>query len=779
MSASRSAVVRFFRLALVYLSIATSGIASAAGSVWVATGDRLEEHDAISGTLKRALILPAPAQAVATDAGNSLEWVSFAKGLRAYSSQGDLRREVDLDNLTPAQGSLAVDGRGTVWFVAANGIYRVDTYGNLLGDPLRRPGKNPSELRYDNARKTVWALYGADLIGYDEEGAVAAQLTLGTNREITAFDVSPQSVIWAAVATPHNALVRFDADLNPQEFTVPPQAGQIQSVAIGGEMAIWTGSQQNLYHLNVPAATTGVVWSADKSGPGPLALAKVDQTSVWVALAKGMQRIGEDGTVLASIALPDGVADMASASDTTPPTVTITSPGDDDYVGTRRPSIGVEYADPESGVNTDSLHLAANGASLPATVTAWASEAIGYPTQDLLEGANTLTASVADNAGNVGTSKPVTVIVDTIPPPIPNSGTIAVTLAGNIATVTGTPGSVEPGAMVTITDLTTGVSVTVQADGQGAFQGVLTVVPGDRLSIVAADRVGNRSAALQLSTGTPLTLTITAPANGAALTRNEVRVVGDFEGPLNTAVTVNGVPALVYGGHFVADNVPLTAGANTLVVTAKALDGREVSQTRTITSGSVTSVLALRAAPASGVIPWQARFSIDYAAQQDPIVSYAFDADGNGSSEIQQSGSLTDLTWDYATAGFQFPKVTVTTQSGKVYQAQTTALAQDEQVMDQLFHEVWDGLLAAMRLGNVDAALQFFDDGARDQYGPVLAALAPHLPEIANDLANPIPSKWMSEIGEYAVIQASGTNGDVHFIYFYQQTTGIWAIDSM
>jgi hypothetical protein len=86
--------------------------------------------------------------------------------------------------------------------------------------------------------------------------------------------------------------------------------------------------------------------------------------------------------------------------------------------------------------------------------------------------------------------------VDTTPPAAADLGKITVSPVTNgQVMVTGTAGSVEGGARVTITNVRTGQVVTVTANADGGFTAQFAAQGGDVLSIVVTDAAGNASVA--------------------------------------------------------------------------------------------------------------------------------------------------------------------------------------------------------------------------------------------------------------------------------------------
>ncbi len=85
--------------------------------------------------------------------------------------------------------------------------------------------------------------------------------------------------------------------------------------------------------------------------------------------------------------------------------------------------------------------------------------------------------------------------VDTTPPPPPAAGAITVSFPDldNTVTVTATQGTAEPGALVTVLNLSSGsvASATVRADG--SFTATLFAFLGDELVVVIKDAAGNQT----------------------------------------------------------------------------------------------------------------------------------------------------------------------------------------------------------------------------------------------------------------------------------------------
>ena len=104
-------------------------------------------------------------------------------------------------------------------------------------------------------------------------------------------------------------------------------------------------------------------------------------------------------------------AECGVGTDTSPPTLSFTSPGAGETIPSFRPDLVLTYDDQGSGVDPGTLAVQANGASLPVTCSYQVQEATCTPDADLPIGTVALTATVSDVAGNSSAPAQVTVTV--------------------------------------------------------------------------------------------------------------------------------------------------------------------------------------------------------------------------------------------------------------------------------------------------------------------------------------------------------------------------------
>lgn len=197
---------------------------------------------------------------------------------------------------------------------------------------------------------------------------------------------------------------------------------------------------------------------------------------------------------------------------------------------------------------------------------------------NLQEGDNTITAVAVDSNGNQGNDN-VTVCLDTTAPQVtitsPADGYLTRNSALELSGATDDPsakvivkiGNSSFNAVLDPVSLIYRADVTLQ-EGTNA------------VTVQAADLSGNAAtvkAAIILDT-TPPEAEILQPANNYLTRQKFVRVEGTVSEANNVTVKINTLPAVISGGNFIAENVPLSEGENTLTATVNDAVGNQ-SQT--------------------------------------------------------------------------------------------------------------------------------------------------------------------------------------------------------
>jgi Glucodextranase, domain B/Carboxypeptidase regulatory-like domain len=311
----------------------------------------------------------------------------------------------------------------------------------------------------------------------------------------------------------------------------------------------------------------------------------------------------------------DGAGNQATAIvtvilDTTPPTLTVTSP--------QNGSISNQSQIVVTGTASDDNGVAAlTVAGQPVTVTSGS-----FSTRvQLSAGANSIAVVATDLAGN-SQSVAVTVTQYSVP-------AVSIQQPSDLSYVNATTVTVSGTASGATSVSVNGIAA-VLANATFTASGVPLVEGGNTLTATATDGQGHVGTASinVVRDQTPPHVAIYTPSAGAALGATTVTVSGLVNdivaGTVNTGnatVTVNGIPATVANRSFLAPNVPLQPGAN--VLTAVAVDAAGNQAVATVTVRQLTPA-GPRVAAASG----DGQSATVGAPLPQPLVAALVDASG-------------------------------------------------------------------------------------------------------------------------------------------------------
>jgi RHS repeat-associated protein len=370
------------------------------------------------------------------------------------------------------------------------------------------------------------------------------------------------------------------------------------------------------------------------NGVNATSLFSVGPTSATAQLSGAFVLPDGQNTITAQVANLGGNTGSTSDTftiDTTPPTIVFQAPPAETNSNT--PTITIVYSDATSGVNAYSLKVTLDGADVSTLVAPGASSASGVLQLNppLADGTHHLSATVADNAGNVSQPATLTFIVDTKPPVLAlvspandsfiNNPTPSLLLQYNDGTGVGVnTSSID-------VQLTQGANPPVDITGYfqigplqatGAIPAATSLSDGTYvLNAVASDLVGNlgsASATFVVDT-VPPTATVQAPAANAILNTPAVNVIltySDDRSGVNTSnilFTVDGVSqiaALTVSPTQATGTLPsLPDGTHTIqLVVYDRAGSPSASISQTFTIDTVGPTIATSVAPAPNAKGW-------------------------------------------------------------------------------------------------------------------------------------------------------------------------------
>ena len=131
-------------------------------------------------------------------------------------------------------------------------------------------------------------------------------------------------------------------------------------------------------------------------------------------------------------------------------------------------------------------------------------------------------------------------------------------------------------------------------------------------TITATTPRGSRTLSITIIVDT-IAISITSPVNGSTILRPDTMIEGTIVNPLGleVGVNVNGIVALVEGGRFVANHVPLEQGENIIIATATSSEGHTASAQVTVSADPTDDYVRIKADPESGIAPFETTLRIE------------------------------------------------------------------------------------------------------------------------------------------------------------------------
>jgi hypothetical protein len=438
--------------------------------------------------------------------------------------------------------------------------------------------------------------------------------------------------------------------------------------------------------------------------------------------------------------------------DTTPPVVNITSPTDQAVFLNQTPITVV------GTINDNTAAVTVNGVA--ASVTNGQFSAAGIP---LAEGANTITASAADQAGNAGTASIVVTLTF-------SSSSQMLPILGPQDFVKQTSGieqfsavfqNCEPGAAYKLvvengqangTERVTGASISFNGVEIVSTQEVTLAHARLERSIsiqndnqVGMEVSGAAQSKLNISivcTANCLGLNIESPSPNESINQLETLVTGSVVtsslGELG--VLVNQRVAMLQETNFAAPHILLPEGATTIDAKVTNACGNTATSAIQVTAiPAETTPLQLIVSLNRGLVPHQVTLRVR-TDLTTPVVDISWDVDGDGTIDIN-GPDLFEISHTYTEPGLFFPLVTTTDAEGTVLTAQTTVLVQTKDEVEALLQAKWQNLVTPLGQGNIEQALGVIAGSRKAQYREDWTALQNELPQLAALLNRPLQLK--------------------------------------
>jgi hypothetical protein len=291
--------------------------------------------------------------------------------------------------------------------------------------------------------------------------------------------------------------------------------------------------------------------------------------------------------------------------------------------------------------------------------------------------------------------------------------------------------------------------------------------------------------------GTPLSVSITSPSEGEVITQTRVQVYGSLTGPSNLGVLVNGQLALSNATQFSSRPILLDAGAQTITVTVKNIDGTTVSAVRNVTvSPALGSDVILQAASTGGYAPQTIAFRLitRLPASQTVITRVQVDYQGDGIFDVDSPNASSVLSNVFDTPGAYValtrvtfddadPNTPVVVRESK-FRIHLQSLAYARQTLCALYYGMKNRLLT----NQIPLALNTLAPRIRPNFQTLWTTLGSNLPTVAATLGEVTIGQISDVSAEFIVSIPDPANpGDfLGFpVLFTRGTDGVWRIYGM
>jgi len=275
-----------------------------------------------------------------------------------------------------------------------------------------------------------------------------------------------------------------------------------------------------------------------------------------------------------------------------------------------------------------------------------------------------------------------------------------------------------------------------------------------------------------------ITLNIISPLAEETIHRTNVLIKGTVTNSANldTGVTVNMRPAIIYGEIFIVNQLTLEKGKNIITVTATDTAGH--TSTISITVDAIVSKpeISLESFPETGVAPLLTNFSVETALPEH-AVNYQIDYQGDGLID-SEGPSFENVSFTYKEEGIYYPTIKVTDELGNLYSDTIAIVVWNKSQIDKLLRDKWTFMNNSLSSGDIPAALSCIHSERRLKYEKLFNALLEQLPDIvaARKEFNFI---YINEyMATYELITSKDGHTYSHEVIFSKDLDGVWRIQS-
>jgi hypothetical protein len=377
-------------------------------------------------------------------------------------------------------------------------------------------------------------------------------------------------------------------------------------------------------------------------------------------------------------------------------------------------------------------------------------------------------AVTASGAGGTATDSMAIVVIQPVP-------TVDITVS---------PDSIHAGDSATLTwNSTHAESCVIEPDiGYAAPSGSVGVSPTETTTytITATGFGGNSITESVTINVNPLNLSIISPVNAQVVRRNDVLVEGMVSNSSGkeTGVVVNGFPAMVVEGRFIANHVALTDGENRITVAATDTEGHVAEETIVVYAEPTENHISLSADAESGIDMLETVLRVNGPLN---YLTPSFTVTGPDAITFPDSYEENEYPVNMGQSGIYHFTAEVTDVQGYVYNDTIALVVMAAEEQDRLLKARWAGMRTALISGDIERALRFHHERYHEKYTDIYNALGSNLPTLAEQMPDISHICYNNGSAKYRVRQNHDINGQIrtitYYIYFSRGGNGLWSIE--
>ncbi|MEO5699092.1 MAG: Ig-like domain-containing protein [Casimicrobiaceae bacterium] len=293
-----------------------------------------------------------------------------------------------------------------------------------------------------------------------------------------------------------------------------------------------------------------------------------------------------------------------------------------------------------------------------------------------------------------------------------------------------------------------------------------------------------------VATSTPTTISVVSvPAiavdagiDASTVGDDTVMVTGTAQAPANSAISVDGRRAIVdEQGRFFVNAVPLTTGANSLMLQLRLDDGTLVNQTLVVNSAG-PGPFSVELDRVEGTAPFDTVLTITNRGKV-LFSRIDVDVDDNGKPE-KTIRSLVDgkvsIALSYGTTGVYVLRVTAYDAANKaIYVTRRKVHVYDPRALAARVASVYSTMLRNLASADIERAMAVITPTMRDAYRAIFARLGNTLPSAVQKLGAVSDITLGEDFADLLVVRpkADGTYG--YRVLMIRDDDGVWRIDGM